>query len=183
MASRLIDAIDRLSGKLTRARLAFLTHVRESRISSPEIPRRLYRNGRIPDNKFRFFHSTYFRFSSEDCLGSRLIPARIQSLNMSVNWSKYSRPLDVIIRHPTCGIARLFAGRLPAILPKELQEGEKHHKFCLDHDPLDDNYSHCQIVSFKDGKRISKNSAISNKEKKEFRALVSDYSFIILDSE
>jgi hypothetical protein len=125
----------------------------------------------------------YLRFTTEDVAGTYLIPGRIAYFNTSVNWSKYSYPLDVIIKYSACGIARLFVYWLPIILPKELEnkEKDKYHKFCFEHDLMSDNYSHCQIITFKDGVRVTKKNNISATAKKEFRQLISDRSFIILD--
>jgi hypothetical protein len=101
---------------------------------------------------------------------------------MSVNWSKYSRPIDVIIGYPKWGIARLMALYLPATLPQELkQQGEKPHKFCLEHAPEDDNYSHCQIACFKGEDRVQNSKKISETAKKEFKTLLSNRCFVLLD--
>jgi hypothetical protein len=183
LASQLIGAIDRLSGKLTRACLTLIMRARGSRNLSGEIPTRLHRNGRPIDNNFLPFHCVYFRFTTEDILGTHLIPGRIPYFDVSVNWSKYSCPLDVIIRYSACGIARLFVFCLPVIVPIELRNKKRdiyHHKFCFEHDPEDDNYSHSQITSFKGSERILRSSSISATAKKEIRQLISDRSFIIL---
>lgn len=118
-------------------------------------------------------------------MGNRVNPNSIRCVDQSVNWSKYSFPLDVILQHPTNGIARLFAFHLPAILPKELSQPkhEKRYEFCLGHFPLDENYSHSQIIVFKDNSHAARASKVSETAKKEFRTLISDRSFIILDAQ
>lgn len=182
--SQLIDAIDRLSGKLSKATLNLFVRVRGSRILWTVAPDRLRRNDRAIDSNFKRFERIYFRVMPDDFLEDRINPVRIRCFNMSVNWSKYSCPLDVICPQPSSGIARLLICRLPAIFPKELSdEKEKKHEFFLEHDPLDDNYSHCQVACMKGDQRAMKDSVLSRTAKKEYRTLISDHSVIILDAE
>jgi len=143
------------------------------------------RNGRSPNNNFRAYHRVYFRIEQEDLIGTRVNPNRLTVFDMSVNWSKYSRAMDVIIGYPKWGIVRLLAAYLPVILPVELQQrGQKKNKFCLEHDPEDDNYSHSQIACYKDdGVRVTSNNKVSPAAKKELKALLSDRCIVILNPE
>lgn len=184
MVSPLIDEIDRLSGKLSKATLNLFVRVRGSRSLWTVAPDRLRRNDRSLDSNFKPFERIYLRVKPDDFLEGRVNPARIKCFNMSVNWSKYSYPMDVVCPHPSSGIARLLVARLPAIFPKELgEEKEKKHRFFLEHDPLDENYSHCQVACIKGDQRAIKESVLSKTAKKEYRTLISDYSVIILDAE
>jgi hypothetical protein len=92
--------------------------------------------------------------------------------------------MDVICPHPSSGIARLLVARLPAIFPKELSDAKaKKHNFFLEHDPEDENYSHCQVACIKGDQRAMKDSVLSPTAKKEYRTMISNYSIIILDAE
>ena len=152
----------------------------------------MLRNGRPVDDKFRLFHRLYHRCVLEDVAGDRLIGARIAYKNVSVNWSKHSRPWDVIFDYPKQGIARFFVCGLPLELPKELPPPSKKnpnkpppvklHSFRPEHVPLDDNFAHCEIWTFREGVKVEKPN-LPELVKKEFRQIMSDRSFVILAPE
>ena len=68
---------------------------------------------RLPDQNFSKWHELYKRFGKEDFVEDRLIPARIPYRNSSVNWSKYSKPWDVIFEYPQMGFCRILVRNLP----------------------------------------------------------------------
>jgi len=115
--------------------------------------------------------------------GSRLLPVRVKSFDISVNWSKYSKPWDVIFGSPTAGIALFVVWdirrELPTDLASEQRETRKLHSYGPVHEPYDDNYSHTEIAVIKDGKRVTKSSAVGELAKKEFRQIISDKSLIL----
>jgi hypothetical protein len=103
---------------------------------------------------------------------------------MSVNWSKYCKPWDVIFGYPNGGIALFIVFEIKRDFPSELpatmaQQKPKPRTFRPSHEPFDDNYSHSEIAVFRDGVRVTKTSQISDEAKKEFRQIVSDRSRII----
>lgn len=147
----------------------------------------MFRRNRGPDNWFSPRDHLYRRCTREDVEGDRLIPARIQYENVSVNWSRYSKPWDVVFEHPGEGIVRFVVRDLPEELPKELppaaKEGKKQppvkvHCFRPAHQPLEYNYAHSEIWTFKEGERITKVS-LPVTVKKEFRQIMSDRSLIL----
>jgi hypothetical protein len=111
------------------------------------------------------------------------LPARIRA-NCSVNWSKYSRPWDVIFDYPGCGIVQFIVCLLPKELPKEeIPAGAtapQPHSFYPEHDPLPDNYPHSEIRTFRAGARVT-SSHLPETVKKEFRQIMSDQSVILLN--
>jgi hypothetical protein len=157
--------------------------------STHKRPKHMYRNGRPIDNKFKPTDHLYHRCRKDDVFEDRMLPDRIRSRDPSVNWSKYSKPWDVIFDHPGEGIVRFIVRDLPIELPKSPPEPPKNpkksiapiklHSFFPIHDPIEDNYSHSEIRTFKDGARVTKGS-LPELAKKEFRQIMSDRSFVIL---
>ena len=113
-------------------------------------------------------------------IGDRLLGPTIPYDNMSTNWSKYSRPWDVIFDFPNYGIARLRVGDLPDNLPIAQPPGTPvlPHAFRPEHVPCPENYSHTEIWIYRANQRVRTLSA--NTVKKEFRQIISDRSFVIL---
>lgn len=145
----------------------------------------MLRDGRGVDNSgFSPWHRLFYRCSTEDVEGDRLIPSRIRYQNTSVNWSKYSKPWDVIFDHERWGFAQVLVRHLPSRLPKELpadkKQAAKARRFVLaaEHDPLDTNYSHSEIRTFVDGVRLPE-ADLSKTARKEFRVELSDRCLIL----
>ena len=141
----------------------------------------MFRKGRFADQNFRSSDHLYKRCSKEDVFEGRLLSARIPSLDISVNWSKYSKPWDVIFDHPGTGIARLTVNDLPSDLPKERQANrpQKAHAYAPSHEPEDTNYAHSEIQVLKEGVRVTKSSQVAETVKKEFRQIMSDRCLIL----
>jgi hypothetical protein len=120
----------------------------------------MMRNGRPVDQDFKRWHELYYRFdSAEDIEGEHLLGPRIRaSFDISVNWSKYSMPWDVIVGVPDAGIAVFFVLEIQRELPTNLGSSErakdkpKPHLYALVHEPEEENYSHSAIAVFKDEK-------------------------------
>jgi hypothetical protein len=138
------------------------------------------RGGRGVDNSFRSKDRLYRRCVNEDIEGDRLLIARIGYNDTSVNWSKYSRPWDVIFDYQGHGIARWLVRELPRGIPENPPPGTKVelHDFAPSHVPLCENYSHSEIWVYRSGVRIRQLS--SSLAKKQFRAIMSDRSFILV---
>ncbi len=138
------------------------------------------RNGRGVDNSFRPGDLLYRRCVREDIEGDRLLAARIKYDDTSVNWSKYSKPWDVIFDYPGQGIARWLVRDLPKQIPENYPPGTKVqlHDFTPSHVPLCKNYLHSEIWVYRSGIRIQRLS--SNLAKKQFRTMMSDKSFLLL---
>ncbi|PWT80590.1 MAG: hypothetical protein C5B44_05165 [Acidobacteria bacterium] len=132
------------------------------------------------DHGFLPHHYLYQRIETEDIAGDRLLPARIRVLDQSVNWSKFCRPWDVTFGYRKQGIARTAVRDLPPPLPKVLpNKGAKYHDFNPAHDPLPNNYSHCEIRVLKDEVRVTNAKQIGDLAKKEYRTMLSDKYIII----
>lgn len=156
----------------------FATSLKDAR------PQRMLQGARpaLPDDRFRPLHSLYRRCKVDEVLNGHLTGVSIAYDNMSTNWSKYSRPWDVLFDapNPGYGIASFRVHDLPENLPTEDPPGTpvKPHSFYPRHRPCANNYSHSEIWTYRDGVRIQNVSART--VKKEFRQLMSDRSFIIL---
>jgi hypothetical protein len=141
----------------------------------------MMQNGRGVDPGFKPSHQLYHRCVEEDIDEGRFLAARMSCTNTSVNWSKYSKPWDVIFDRPECGIVRFIVGDLPREIPKEQTKGgnAKLCSFEPSHAPCQDNYSHSEIGMIREGKRVPspKPGALV---KKEFRAIMSDKGLLLL---
>lgn len=149
----------------------------------------MLKRGRGVDNRFRFWHQLYRRCKSEDLIGDRLSPASIRYDNQSVNWSKYSKPWDVVFDYPRHGIVHFLVGDLPTELPKHNPSAGKAklHSFFPAHVPEEENYAHSEIWTYKHESneqkiRIEK-PKLSETVKKEFRQIMSDRGVVILRPE
>lgn len=140
----------------------------------------MLRNGRGIDSGFKPWHLLFHRCKKDDVEGNRLLPASISYRNTSCNWSKYSRPCDVIFDKPGWGIAMFFVRHLPTNLPSIRDDKMKEFSYRPGHEPEDLNYSHSEIKTYKEGVLMDKPNP-SEAAKKEFRTLMSNRSFIILD--
>ena len=130
-------------------------------------------------------HKLYFRVPSEAYVNGQWIEASIDFIpaaNQSVNWSKYSKPWDVKFDHADHGIALIRVSDIPERLPDAISTdlNDKVHFYTATHVPEPNNYSHSEIQVLKDGKVIVNRSKVSNKTKKQYRALIRAKAVILL---
>ena len=147
----------------------------------------MMRRNRPVDDDFRPEHRLYYRIEHQDELeGNYLDPQKIRTaFDVSVNWSKYSQPWDVIFDRPASGIASILVQDISVDLPRDLTPDHKHqvvkpHLYRPTHEPYNDNYSHSAIAVFKDSQRVTKSAQVGEKAKREFRQLLSDKAIILL---
>ena len=140
----------------------------------------MLQSGRGVDNNFRRTDWLYRRCVKEDIEGDRFIPARISYDDTSVNWSKYSRPWDVIFDYPAQGVARWIVSDLPTDLPENPppKTTVEMHDFRPLHAPLEHNYSHTEIQVYRSGQPLQRLS--SNLVKKQFRTIMGESSFVLI---
>lgn len=81
----------------------------------------------------------------------------------------------MIFDHQGWGIARFVVKDMPKELPKE-GDG-KPHSFYPAHVPLAENFSHSEIWTLKEGKRVE--GKLPSMVKKEFRQIMSDRSLVV----
>jgi hypothetical protein len=145
----------------------------------------MMRRNRPLDDDFQPEHRLYYRIELHDELeGNHLDPQKIRAaFDISVNWSKYSKPWDVIFGTPASGIASVLVRDIFVDLPLDLasqqREVRKPHLYRPVHEPYEDNYSHSVIAVFKDGARVTKSRDIGAMAKREFRQLLSDKAEIL----
>ncbi len=160
--------------------------------SNDNRPNRMYQNGRLLDNSFDSEEILYRRFSVDEFVGDRLLPAAIDFPDWSVNRSKYSFPGDV--RFPSgmdqvyscCGVAQFKVSDIPEKTERPSDDSPEY-TFKVKHRPEIDNYSHSEIWTYKDGhhpevdrKELNKlKKGINRKVKKEFRTRLSDKTFVV----
>lgn len=121
----------------------------------------------------------FHRCTTEDMLGDRLNPARIRYDRTSCNWSRYSKPWDVIFDYPQQGIVRFIVRHLPKQLPSQKPDkNAKEYSFLPLHAPEELNYAHCEIRTFK-GSELQEKSSLPQVVKKEFKTIMSDRCFVL----
>jgi len=144
----------------------------------------MLQRSRVADPNFRPSDYLYYRVGKEDVVGDRLLAPRIAYKNVSVNWSKYSKPWDVIFDFPGAGFVRFVVRNLPKELPKDPPPLPKKapplklHSFKPGHVPEPENYSHSEIWTFKDGKRDER-ANLSETVKKEFRMILAQKALML----
>lgn len=114
-----------------------------------EIPERLKRRGREADQEFSLGERLFRRVTPRHPLDSEgfVLPPGVPLPDLSVNREKYSEPEDVLIGYPDAiGVAAAVVGDIPAEI-----EG---YEFRAVHDPEEDNYSHTEIRTFRNEKRV-----------------------------
>lgn len=178
MASSLTGIIDQTLGKFSQARVTLHRLLqRFSSFSTARRPQRMIQGTRGVDDRFQSGHKPYHRCTAEDLVGDRFLPPRSRYFDMSVNWSKYSKPWDVIFDYSKEGIVRFTVRDLPKEIPRD---GRVNRVMIISswpvHVPCPDNYSHCEIRAFHGSTRVTSMGKLA---KKEFRTIMSDRGFIL----
>ena len=140
----------------------------------------MIQNGRGSDGAYRAWHLLYRRIGHEDFEGDRLLPARIKIQDLSVNWSKYSAPWDVVFDYPGNGVACISVGEVRKDLPLNPVAGAKIHAFSPVHEPEELNYSHTEVAVFKENSRLARDTNLPPTVKKEFKTILSDRAVILV---
>lgn len=118
----------------------------------PDRPREMFRNGRPLDPVFEPTEDLYLRCSAEhvDVEQKHALPLAVTFTNQSVNRGKYSKPEWVLVpRWFDWGIAAFTVQDVPESLSSE---GKVRYDFKVEHDPLEDNYAHSEIRTYKGGR-------------------------------
>jgi hypothetical protein len=100
----------------------------------------------------------------------------------SSNWSKYSKPWDVIFDFPGQGIIQYMVAALPKEIPKidvPKNTTPKLQTFRPVHDPEPNNYPHSEIRAFHGNDRTPA-AKLGDRAKKEFRSKMARHAVIIL---
>lgn len=146
---------------------------------------RMSRQDRPIDSDFQTTEFLYRRCVAKDIdpqYPDRLYPDQIAFYpNWSVNREKYSEWDDVLYPdHIDCGVARFRMKDVPARLESE---GGIWFHWEIRHQPLEDNYAHSEVWSFKDMIHIpnddNQNVKLPVLVKKRFRQLLSERAKVI----
>lgn len=139
-------------------------------------PERMWRSDRPVDPDFDESEQLYNRCLAEHVENERLLPTAIKFPDWSVNRAKYSEPDDVLIpSYQNWAIAAFAVGDVPKSLTSS---GNVKYDFKVEHDPLDDNYSHSEVRTYKDN-RHDKKIDVNKLIKKQFRQILSEKTVVI----
>ncbi len=136
----------------------------------------MYRAGRPVDPDFADDELLYNRCRAVHVAEQRLLPEGIKFPDWSVNRSKYSEPDDVLL--PSYSDWGIVEFKVDSVPKKLISPGEVVFEFKVEHDPVEDNYSHSEVRTYKGGvhnKKIDPNTAV----KKQFRQMLSDKTRLI----
>jgi hypothetical protein len=129
----------------------------------------MLRQGRPVDSKFDVTEKLYRRCVDREVREGRPFVDQIPFYPaMSVNRSKFSKPHDVLYPDyfDTCGVLSFTVGDIPE--PYQI-EGGARYEWKPEHDPLEENYSHTEVRTYRDG-AFDRNHQIGSKlVKKYFR--------------
>lgn len=115
----------------------------------------MYRNNRPVDPAFLPEEDLYIRFNAME--GQRVDPLCIRCPDQSVNRSKYSEPEWVLLDSYPKFVGWGYGAFKVRDVPENIDSGGGVvYEFSVDHDPLDDNYSHSEVRAYRDGERTSK---------------------------
>jgi hypothetical protein len=141
-------------------------------------PDRMYRSGRSLDQVFDESELLYNRCLAEHIEEERLLATAIRFPDWSVNRAKYSEPEDVLIPdYLDWGIAAFEVGNVPKSLTSPAP-GNVKYDFRVAHDPVEDNYSHSEVRTYKD-EHHEKKLDVNKTVKKLFRQILSEKTVII----
>ena len=114
------------------------------------IPDEMRRKARPVDPNFSPDEDLYIRFQNLD--GEKINPLDIRYPDQSVNRSKYSQPEWVLLpKFEDWGYGAFEVRDVP---PSITSETNVTHYLAVEHVPLDENYSHSEVRSYKNGKRV-----------------------------
>ena len=136
------------------------------------VPKRLCERGRRPDQIFRPEEKLYRRVSKMHFLqNGQLDPGKVSFPDISVNREKYSKPSDVIFADGLSKSRQLYLWGVvycvSKTLPAPIKDGRgEEYQFAVDHEPLENNYSHSELSAYKDNERQNK---VSGAVKKLYR--------------
>lgn len=138
------------------------------------LPNRLIRDGRDVDDNFEPREKLYHRFNKLQQSEGVLYPASIRFPDFSVNRGKYSEPNDVLLYdYPSVidwGVASFKVEDIPP--PHTTGEGTEYettYSFAVKHVPIEENYSHSEVRTYKNGNYSKDMEVGSKKVKLRFR--------------
>ena len=130
----------------------------------------MYANGRSATSFADPLEPLYLRFGLEDFLGGQLVPAAVRVPGQSVNRGSLSEPEDVLFhdegRYDGLGVVEFQVQDIP---PRIIAEQGSSAIFFMMHKPLQDNFSHSEIVCDR-AEPLEGNHQASKSVKLKFRA-------------
>jgi hypothetical protein len=136
----------------------------------------MLRQLRPVDSHFESSETLYYRCRAEHISGDRLLPQAIRFPDFSVNRSKYSEPEDVLVpTYLNWGVSAFHVSDLPLA---QQTDAQTVYSWQVIHDPLEDNYSHSEVRTDKNG-QYSKTLDVPKTMKKFFRQVLSDKARIL----
>jgi hypothetical protein len=145
-------------------------------LSEDSRPGRMYRQDRLVDPEFAPSEDLYYRCQAQHVAESRLLPTALRFPDFSVNRAKYSEPEDVLVpSYSSWGIASFQVKDIP---PAQSSDVDTVYTWNVIHDPNENNYSHSEVRTYKNG-HYAKNLSVATTVKKAFRQILSDRARII----
>ena len=136
----------------------------------------MYRRGRRVDPYFEPSEKLYRRCQVGHVVAGRILPQAFRSPDFSVNRGKYSEPEDVLIpSYERWGIVGFQVKDVPS---RVFSGGGAQFEFRVDHDPEENNYSHSEVRTYKNG-RFDPKLKVARTVKKEFRQRLSDRAIVL----
>ena len=123
--------------------------------SEHSIPQEMFRNGRPIDSVFSPDEELYIRFDRTD--GKNVDPGCIRAPVQSVNRSKYSKAEWVVLANYPKFLNWGYGSFKVCDVPESItSEYGITHFIKVEHDPLDDNYSHSELKAYKNGELVKR---------------------------
>src|SRR5262249_52309269 len=140
-------------------------------MSAPDLPERIYRNGRPADPDFASEEHLCRRCRIDQIDGDHLARDAIGFPDWSVNRARYSEPGDALLPDwPDWGVASFTVGSVP---PRISSPGGPIFEFRVEHVPEENNYAHSEVRSYKGGQH-SRELDVPKTVKAEFRQRLSE---------
>lgn len=142
------------------------------------IPNRLKRNNRSEYQCFKLHEKLYRRFTEQLFADDgKMYANAIRFPDISVNREKFGQPLDVLF--PNFFNNGIFAFKAKDIPTPICLSIDNKYEFCVFHRPLEDNYPHCEIISYKNNLQLSPTKKIGKTVKAKFRHILGEKLEII----
>ena len=152
-------------------------------LNNSHIPERLLKGNRQPEQRFAPDERLFHRFNKMMKENKHLYPSSIRFPDFSVNREKLSLPEDVLLheypKYLKWGIVSFKVKDIPEPIAAD---NRTEYEFKVVHDPIDFNYAHSEVRTYKNGS-YSQNMKISKLVKKAFRYKLSERLSIIKESE
>jgi len=147
----------------------------------PTPPIEMRRNNRPIISEFTPAERLFFRFQQTE--GDGIVPVQsVRFPSQSVNRESLGPPQWVLVpkypRFADWGVAAFTVNDVPERIASP-PPGNVTFDFRVEHDPLPDNYPHCEVRAFRAGEQVRDKKKINDSVKLRYRILVARASTIV----